>query len=174
MKPVTIKAGIYVPAAVGEKCPVEGLIGGAVLAPALDKQSSAQPITSPYNKSTDDDESNAAKNTAFKLMQYSDEKSLVGNKVLNISVINIWASSGGPWSGAKGISVQATVSQNGEELSVTTNTKTRVGAFLLPGNGTCALLTKVASDLAEDINKWLTQVVLARPSKEVAPVGDVK
>jgi hypothetical protein len=87
--------------------------------------------------------------------------SLADGKVLKVTIANVRGSDGGGWTGAKVLSLQAVLFENGKELGHSRFTSETMGPN--PFKGACSTLRRVTEKLSRIIVKW------ARDPRSVAP-----
>lgn len=71
-------------------------------------------------------------------------------KAMSLTINNVLAPGGGPWSGPKSVTVIGTLWDNGKEVG-----SFRVVRNTTRGGGTCGMLERDAKEIADDIAKWL-------------------
>jgi len=79
----------------------------------------------------------------------------VEGKVLYLEIVNVLGAGGGAWSGAKSVTVQGELRENGEVIGSFTASRYSGGGAFGGFKGTCAILGRCIEALGKDIAKWL-------------------
>lgn len=84
-------------------------------------------------------------------------KPTLQGKNLAMKITNVVGAGGGAWSGAKSITIQGTLTDNGKPIGTFTATRYSGGGAFGGYKGTCAILGRCASALGKDVAKWLQE-----------------
>jgi len=79
----------------------------------------------------------------------------VEGKVLRIEFTHVLGTGGGAWSGAKSVTVQGELIENGEVIGSFTAARYSSGGAFGGFKGTCAILGRCIQSLGKDIAVWL-------------------
>jgi len=86
-----------------------------------------------------------------------DAQKVKGNrgKVLQLEFSNIYGHGGGAWSGAKSVTVQGTLKENGKTIGTFVGTRFSGGGAFGGFKSTCDILGRCVKTLGDDIARWL-------------------
>ncbi len=87
-------------------------------------------------------------------------------RVLHIEIVNVIGTGGGAWSGAKSVTVEGKLTENGEVIGTFTSSRYSGGGAFGGYKGTCSILGRCIKAMGSDIAKWL-----ANPTMD-AKLGD--
>lgn len=76
-------------------------------------------------------------------------------RVLQLDIINLVGTAGGAWSGAKSVTVEGKLFENGKMKGSFTATRFSGGGFMGGYKGTCSILGRCVKALGQDIANWL-------------------
>lgn len=87
-------------------------------------------------------------------------------RVLQIEIVNVIGAAGGAWSGAKSVTVEGKLTENGEVIGTFTSKRFSGGGAFGGYKGTCSILGRCIKAMGSDIATWL-----ANPTMD-AKLGD--
>ncbi|MFO7593314.1 MAG: hypothetical protein R6X15_04620 [Pseudomonadota bacterium] len=76
-------------------------------------------------------------------------------KVLELEFSQIYGQGGGAWSGAKSVTVNGTLKENGKTVGSFVGTRVSGGGAFAGYKGTCSILGRCVKILGDDIARWL-------------------
>ena len=76
-------------------------------------------------------------------------------KVLKLTIVNVAGASGGAWSGAKSMTVQAELVESGKVIGTTVKSRSSSGGAFGGYKSTCAIFGRVMKTLGSDIAGWV-------------------
>jgi len=76
-------------------------------------------------------------------------------KILSVEIEEVQGGGGGAWSGAKSVSVNGKLTQNGKELGSFKGRRYSGGGMFAIYKGTCGILARCTKTLGKDISTWL-------------------
>ena len=76
-------------------------------------------------------------------------------RVLHMEIVNVIGASGGAWSGAKSVTVDGKLTENGEVIGTFVARRYSGGGAFAGMKGTCSILGRCIKALGSDIAKWL-------------------
>jgi hypothetical protein len=79
----------------------------------------------------------------------------IEGKVLYLTITNVLGAGGGAWSGAKSVTVEGLLKENGEVIGSFTAARYSGGGAFGGFKGTCAILGRCIQALGKDIATWL-------------------
>jgi hypothetical protein len=79
----------------------------------------------------------------------------VEGKVLYLEIVHVLGTGGGAWSGAKSVTVEGVLKENGEVIGSFTGARYSGGGAFGGFKGTCAILGRCIETLGKDIATWL-------------------
>jgi hypothetical protein len=79
----------------------------------------------------------------------------VAGKVLYLRIIHVLGTGGGAWSGAKSVTVEGELVENGEVIGSFTASRYSSGGAFGGFKGTCAILGRCIQSIGKDIAAWL-------------------
>lgn len=79
----------------------------------------------------------------------------IEGKVLYLTITNVLGAGGGAWSGAKSVTVEGVLKENGEVIGSFTGARYSGGGAFGGFKGTCAILGRCVEALGKDIAAWL-------------------
>ena len=79
----------------------------------------------------------------------------VEGKVLYLEIVHVLGAGGGAWSGAKSVTVEGVLKENGEVIGSFTGARYSGGGAFGGFKGTCAILGRCIKTLGKDIATWL-------------------
>jgi hypothetical protein len=77
-------------------------------------------------------------------------------RFIRLTILNVQGVGGGQWSGPKGISLRVELLQNGKPASSNVFLRNSRGGILGPVSGTCMIMERIASQLGDDVTKWIS------------------
>ncbi len=90
-----------------------------------------------------------------KNIELIDETPGTTGRVLELEITQVHAPGGGAWSGAKSMTVQGTLRENGKEVGNFTATRYSGGGAFGGYKGTCSIIGRCAKAIGKDIAAWL-------------------
>jgi len=78
-------------------------------------------------------------------------------RVLTLEIIGVVGFGGGAWSGAKNVTVEGTLTENGEVIGTFVAMRYSGGGAFGGFKGTCSILGRCIKTLGSDIAKWLAE-----------------
>jgi len=79
----------------------------------------------------------------------------VEGKVLYLEIVHVLGTGGGAWSGAKSVTVEGVLKENGEVIGSFTGARYSSGGAFGAMKGTCSILGRCIQTLGKDIATWL-------------------
>ena len=76
-------------------------------------------------------------------------------RVLNIEITNVHGLGGGAYSGAKSVTIEGTLKENGKVVGTFTGSRYSGGGFWGGFKGTCSILGRCVKTLGDDVAQWL-------------------
>ena len=83
------------------------------------------------------------------------DKAAGKDKLLKLTIVNVYGVGGGAYSGPKSMAVQAELMQGGKVIATTTKSRSSGGGAFGNMKGTCAIFGRVARALGSDVAAWL-------------------
>lgn len=77
-------------------------------------------------------------------------------RVLQIEIVNVIGQGGGMYTGPKQLTVQGTLTENGQVVGTFKGRRTTTGGAFGGYKGTCSLMERNAKAVARDISEWIT------------------
>jgi len=81
----------------------------------------------------------------------------VEGKVLYLEIVHVLGTGGGAWSGAKSVTVEGVLKENGEVIGSFTGARYSGGGAFGAMKGTCSILGRCIQALGKDIAAWLRE-----------------
>lgn len=92
--------------------------------------------------------------------------SVGGKPVLSMTILSVMGVGGGAWSGPKGITIRADLTQNGKVVRTINLHRTTSGGAFAGFKGTCSILDRAATALGKDVSTWYAHPEKAKDSFE--------
>ena len=143
--PAMLDPSASIPTAVNNECPPEAPLGNYALSEIEKRIGSVQSVANPE--------------------QAGD------GKVIQLTIISVYAPGGGTWSGRKSMRVRADIMERGAIVDSTVLSRRSWGAGVLP-SGTCEVLDRVARALGKDLAVWLSRRSTAQPTGSDSKVAE--
>ena len=96
-----------------------------------------------------------AKSSFDEVVPAKNLKDAGANKALTITILNVTGVGGGAWSGAKAITIQGKLQENGKVIGTFNARRTSGGGAFGGYKGTCSILERCAVALGKDVAGWL-------------------
>ena len=97
---------------------------------------------------------NAAEDNSSGVVQTANLKKSKG-RVLSIDITNVHGLGGGAYSGAKSVTIEGTLKENGKVVGTFTGSRYSGGGFWGGFKGTCSILGRCVKALGNDVALWL-------------------
>jgi len=81
----------------------------------------------------------------------------VEGKVLYLEIVHVLGTGGGAWSGAKSVTVEGVLKENGEVIGSFTGARYSGGGAFGAMKGTCSILGRCIQAIGKDIATWLRE-----------------
>jgi len=89
---------------------------------------------------------------------------------LKLTILYVYATSGGSWSGPKSIGLRADLLLKDEVVATQEFRQSSMGGLAGPFSGTCAIIERITKGLGEELAEWLPSVTETQPApKSSAP-----
>ena len=88
--------------------------------------------------------------------QIQREEKAAEDRFIRLTILNVQGVGGGSWSGPKGISLRVELLHHGKLASSNVFLRNSRGGVLGPVAGTCMIMERIASQLGEDVTKWIS------------------